>query len=28
LGLGWEGMTLILGGISGFVGLVSLFVNV
>lgn len=28
LGLGWGGMTLILGGISGFVGLVSLFVNV
>jgi MFS family permease len=27
LGLGWGGMTLILGGISGFVGLVSLIVN-
>lgn len=27
LGLGWGGMTLILGGISGFVGLLSLIVN-
>lgn len=27
LGLGWGGMTPILGGMSGFVGLVSLFVN-
>lgn len=26
-GLGWGGMTLILGGMSGFVGLSSLFIN-